>query len=92
MHGVPCLKGNNDGEIRGRNFVLEPNSPVNPMHFRDGTPCFPLKGNNDRWKRFTYYRSHSPVNLPVVDRYTTNSVLSVLVRVVAENLVGLRFL
>ena len=36
------------------------NNLVNSMHFRDGTPCFSLKGNHDWWERETYNRS--PVN------------------------------
>ena len=27
------------------------NNAVNLMHFRDGTPCFWLKGNNDWWDK-----------------------------------------
>ena len=25
-------------------------TPVNARHFRDDTPCFSLKGNNDWWE------------------------------------------
>ena len=33
------------------------------MRFRDGTPWFSMKGNNDWWERWTYDRSHSPVDV-----------------------------
>ena len=36
-------------------------SPLNRMHFRDGTPWFSLKGDNDSWEREAFDRGHSPV-------------------------------
>ena len=50
------------------NYVYKSNrSPVNPMHFRDGTPRFSLKGGDDWWDKGTCDRtfvlkSNVPVN------------------------------
>ena len=42
-----CDSNPDSGEIRGGTS----HSSVNPMHYRDGTPCFLLKGDNYWWER-----------------------------------------
>ena len=38
-----CDSDADSGRMRGGTS----HGPVNPMHFRDGTPCFSLEGNTD---------------------------------------------
>ena len=47
--GTPCssLNGNNDCRDEQRSTYDHGHFPVNPMRFRNDTPCFSLKGKND---------------------------------------------